>query len=81
VEVTGKVVHVYKTKTGNPVVTFGEVGRVLSPKVECYFQASDNPTVLAGQQCTIRGRCMGESMGVGTWVQECVVLSAPGAAE
>ncbi len=77
VEVTGKVVHVYKTKTGKPVVTFGEVGRVLSPKVECYFQASNDPKVLVDQTCVIRGRCMGKSMGVGTWVQECVVLSAP----
>jgi hypothetical protein len=76
VEVTGKVVHVYKTKTGKPVVTFGGVGRVLSPKVECYFEASDNPKVRVGQPCTIRGRCMGKSMGVGTWLRECVVLSA-----
>ena len=77
VEVTGKVVHVYKTKTGKPVVTFGEVGSVFSPHVECYFQASDNPKVLVGQTCIIRGRCMGKSTGVGTWVRECVVLSAP----
>jgi hypothetical protein len=77
VEVTGKVVHVWKTGEDKPVVTFGEVGRVLSPKVECYFQASDDPKVLVGQTCTIRGRCMGKRMGgVGTWLKECVVLSA-----
>jgi hypothetical protein len=77
VEVTGKVVFVHKTNSGKPVVTFGEIGFVLSPKVECYFQDNDNPKVLVGQPCTIRGRCMGKSMGVGTWLQECVVLPAP----
>jgi len=77
VEVTGKVVYVGKTKTGKPVVTFGEVGRVLSPHVECYFQASDNPKVLVGERCTIRGQCMGKSMGVGAWVNDCVVLPNP----
>jgi hypothetical protein len=77
VEVTGKVVFIDKTKTGKPVITFGEIGRVLSPKVECYFQDNDNPNVQVGQLCIIRGRCMGKSIGVGTWLQECVVLSAP----
>jgi hypothetical protein len=77
VEVTGRVVLVSKTKTGKPVVTFGEVGHVLSPKVECYFEANDDPKVLEGQPCTIRGKCMGKSMGVGTWLQECVVLPSP----
>jgi hypothetical protein len=64
VEVTGKVVHVHKTKTGKPVITFGEIGRVLSPKVECYFQADDNLKVRVGQTCLIRGRCMGKRTGV-----------------
>ncbi len=76
VEVTGKVVHVEKTKTGEPVVRFGEIGRVLSPHVECYFQAKDNPGVSVGQTCVIRGRCMGKSMGVGAWIKECAVLPA-----
>jgi hypothetical protein len=77
VEVTGNVAHVYKTKAGQLVVTFGEVGRVLSPKVDCYFRATDNPKVTAGQLCIIQGRCMGKNMGVGTWLQECKVISAP----
>jgi hypothetical protein len=76
VEVTGKVVHVWKTKSNKPVVTFGEIGSVLSPKVECYFESSNNPKVVVGKVCTIRGRCMGKGMGVGTWLRECVVLSA-----
>jgi len=77
VEVSDKVVHAYRTKAGKPVVTFGEVGRVLSRHVECYFQPSENPKVLEGQTCIIRGRCMGKSMAVSTCLQECIVLSAP----
>jgi hypothetical protein len=77
VEVTGKAVHVWKTRSGKRVVTFGVVGGLLSPRVECYFEASDDPKVMVGQTCVIRGRCMGKGMGVGTWLRECVVLSAP----
>ena len=40
-ERAGQVVLVYKTKSGKPVITFSEVGRVLSFKVECSFQVSD----------------------------------------
>jgi hypothetical protein len=76
VEVTGKVVHAWKRKTGEPVVTFGEIGSYNSPKVECYFEAKDNPNVSEGQTCVIRGRCMGKGIGVGTWIKECVVLPA-----
>jgi len=76
VEVTGKVASVWKRKTGEPVVTFGD-GRVASPEVECYFEARADLKVLVGQSCVIRGQCMGRGRGAGTWLKECILLSTP----
>jgi serine/threonine protein kinase len=74
VEITGKVAIVWKRKTGEPVVTFGDPA-MFSPKVECYFEARDDLKVLEGHLCVIRGRCMGKGMDTSTWLKECVVLS------
>jgi hypothetical protein len=74
VEVTGKPVHVYETKTGEPVVTFGEIA-IFRPKVECYFRGGPDPHVGVGEPCTIQGRCMGKAgVHAGTWLKDCHVV-------
>jgi hypothetical protein len=77
VEVTGKPVHIYTQKTGEPTVRFGEIGSYISSCIECVFSTKDKldkMNVSKGQTCVIRGRCMGKGSHPGCWLKECVMV-------